>query len=574
MPLDASTVSCLCRELSAELTGARIEKVQQPASDTVVLSVRGQHGGTRVLLSAGSGTARVHLATELYDNPQQPPMFCMLLRKHLTGARILEIRQPGFERMLEFRLSTLNELGVESEELLEAELIGSASNLALVGSDGRIIDCIRRYGSLESGTRCMLPGMLYEYPRPQNKLLLTEADVTAVRALAEPADRSRPPEKWLLNTLAGLSPALCRELAFRAGDSYENLPMVVDAFRESLQNGECSPYLVLQEDKPIDFSCLAMTHYGNAAVSESCESFSRMLEIFYTRRSKAEILRRNSHELFRSMKNARDRLQRKLAGQREELKKTENREELRHQAELITANIWKIRKGDRVLECEDYDREDCPLIRIELDPMKNPQQNAALRFKQYNKMKSAEQHLTVLIREAEEQLEYLNSVLAELDTALSEKDIQSIRMELTATGWLRRQKNEKKTAAKQQAPYSFQSSDGYEIRIGRSNLQNDELTFRLARRTDLWLHVQKIHGSHVVISADGTDIPENTILEAAEAAAWFSQGREAGKIPVDYTQIRFVRKPSGALPGKVIYTDYRTVYVEPSKDFGRRFDRK
>ena len=303
---------------------------------------------------------------------------------------------------------------------------------------------------------------------------------------------------------------------------------------------------------------------------ERCASFSELLDAFYTRRDRAEQQRRRTHELTRTVRTARDRLARKLAGQREDLKRTEGREEIRRQAELITANLYRLKKGARSLVCEDYFSEGSPEVTISLDPLKSPQQNAAALYKEYNKLKAAERHLTVLIAEGEGQLDYLESVLDALERAESEKDLSDLRRELSETGWLRRQKNAKVARGKAQAPLRFVSDDGFEILVGRSNVQNDELTARIARRTDYWLHVQKLHGSHVIVRCDGQEPPGRTLEQAATLAVYHSQGRGGGKTPVDYTMARSVRKPSGALPGKVIYTDYKTLLAESDEELVKR----
>ena len=307
---------------------------------------------------------------------------------------------------------------------------------------------------------------------------------------------------------------------------------------------------------------MAISQYGPAAQLERYDSFSEMLDAFYTRRDRAEQQRRRSHDLTKTVRTLRDRQQRKLAAQREELRRTEGREDIRHQAELVTANIYRLRRGDRSLECEDYYDPACPVVHIELDPLKTPQQNAAALYKEYNKLKAAEQHLTVLTREGECQLDYLNSVLDELERAETDRDLSDIRRELTETGYIRARKGGKAERVKPQSPLKFVSDDGLEILAGRSNAQNDELTLKLARRTDYWLHTQRVHGSHVIIRCEGEEPPPRTLEQAAGIAAYYSQARGAGKVQVDYTMVRNVRKPSGALPGKVIYTDHKTMLAE------------
>ena len=355
---------------------------------------------------------------------------------------------------------------------------------------------------------------------------------------------------------------ICRELSYRCGGDYELLPVQLDALAETVENGEYAPCLINRDGKPFDFSFLRISQYGEAAQTELCESFSQLLDAFYSRRDQQEQQRRRGRELQRSVKSARDRLARKLAGQREDFRKTETREEVRRRAELVTANLYRIRRGDRSLVCEDYYEPDCPEISIALDPLKTPQQNAAALYKEYGKLKGARQHLSVLIEQGEQQLDYLNSVLDELERAESEKDLSDIRRELSETGYLRRQKGARTEKGRAQTPLRFVTDAGLEVLVGRSNVQNDELTTKLARRTDYWLHTQRVHGSHVILRCEGQEPDEASLEQAASIAAYYSQGREAGKIPVDCTMVRFVRKPSGSLPGKVIYTDYHTILAE------------
>ena len=566
MPLDAICLSALTGELSEKLAGAKIDKIQQPERDMILLSMRGRGENLRLLIAAGTGNARVHLSKSAFENPAEPPMFCMFLRKHLTGARILSVTQPKYERVLKLELETRDELGVEGQKTLIAELIGRSANLILVDAEGRILDCLRRMdygGDLE---RRMLPGMFYRDVPPQTKPALLETEPETIRAMIENTDRTRPIDKWLLDSFAGLSPLVCRELSFRCGGEWTLLAPMLDAFTESVKAGELRPYLFFDGKKPVDFCFMRLKQYGDALRCEEADSFSDMLDRFYTGRDKIEQQRRRGHDLLKTVRTVRDRQQRKLNARYEELKKSEDREGVRRTAEFITANLYRLKKGDSVLHCQDYYEPDCPEIEIALDPLKTPQQNAAVMFKDYNKRKAASEHLTTLIAEGEAQLDYLNSVLELIGAAESEKDLTDLRRELVDTGYIKASAAKKREKVKAQAPLRFVSSDGREILVGRSNLQNDELTTKLGRRTDYWLHTQKIHGSHVLIRCEGEPPSDRCIEEAAVIAAYYSQGRGGGKIPVDYTMLRFVRKPSGALPGKVIYTDYKTITVESDEE--------
>lgn len=573
MPLDAVTVSALAKELNERIEGGKIDKVQQPERDMLLLSLRAKGENLRLVIAAGTGNARAGITRGSFENPAEPPMFCMLMRKHLVGARILSVTQPEYERLLIFTLDTHDELGVQSEKKLAVELIGRSANAVLIGADGRIIDCMRRMDFAGDALRRMLPGMIYRLPPKQEKPVFFALDPAQRRALIASADKTVPVDKWLMDSFSALSPLICRELAYRCNNDYVNLPDACDALCEAVAAGELAPWLISIDGKPKDFSFMAISQYGPAAQLERYGSFSEMLDAFYTRRDRAEQQRRRSHDLIKTVRTLRDRQQRKLAAQCEELRRTEGREDIRHQAELVTANIYRLRRGDRSLECEDYYDPACPVVHIELDPLKTPQQNAAALYKEYNKLKAAEQHLTVLTREGERQLDYLNSVLDELERAETDRDLSDIRRELTETGYIRARKGGKAERVKPQSPLKFVSDDGLEILAGRSNAQNDELTLKLARRTDYWLHTQRVHGSHVIIRCEGEEPPPRTLEQAAGIAAYYSQARGAGKVQVDYTMVRNVRKPSGALPGKVVYTDHKTMLAESDGALAERLKR-
>ena len=559
MPLDAIYLSALTAELKDKLVGGRIDKVQQPERDMLLLSLRAKGENLRLLLAAGTGNARVHLTESSFENPAEPPMFCMLLRKHLVGAHISAVYQPDYERLLIIELEGHDEMGFASQKKLVAEMIGRSANVILVDGEGRIVDCMRRMDFGGDAQRRMLPGMIYRLPPKQEKPPLLETDSAQRKTMIAGSDRQQSLDKWLLNSFAGLSPLVCRELAHRCGGSYDTLPELLDAFADSVQAGDLRPTILYEEGKPRDFSFMPISQYGPSVSCREEESFSKLLDSFYSQRDQAEQQRRRSHQLFKTVRTIRYRIQRKLASQTEELRRTEDRDEVRKTAELVTANIYRIKKGDRTLECVDYYDPECPVIRIALDPLKTPQQNAAALFKEYNKLKAARAHLTGLIEEGERQLDYLNSVLELLSLSETEKDISDIRRELIATGYLRKQGGSKADRSKGQAPWRFVTDDGFEVLAGRSNVQNDELTTKTGRRTDYWFHTQHLHGSHVILRCNGLEPTELAVAQAAVIAAYYSQGREGGKVPVDYTMLRFVRKPSGALPGKVIYTDYKTI---------------
>ena len=570
MPLDSICTAALVQELKASIEGARIDKIQQPERSMLLFSIRVNGENKRLLLAAGTGNARVHVTQSGFENPAEPPMFCMLMRKHLTGARILSVDQPDRERMIELTMDCRDEMGIAAKKRLMVEMFGRSSNMVLVAEDGRILDCLRRVDYAGDISRRLLPGMIYRYPPKQNKLAFWEADDEQFDSLLSRADPDMPADRWLLDHISGLSPLICRELAARGGGQLAGIREQLFELRSRVLSGDMHPYMLLQSGKPMDFSFMPITQYGDAITEERFSSFSELLDAFYSRRDREEQQRRRSHELMHSVKTSRDRLLRKLVEQKEELRRTENKETVRRNAELITANMYRLKKGEREAVCEDYYQENCPQIRIPLDPLKTPQQNAAALFKKYNKLKGAEQHLTILIGQGEQQLEYLNSVLEEIERAESEKDLSDIRRELTAAGFLRTLKGTRIDRGKAQAPLRYVSDDGLEILVGRSNVQNDELTTKIARRTDYWLHTQKVHGSHVILRCDGLEPPARSLEQAASLAVYHSQARGGGKTPVDYTMVRFVRKPSGALPGKVLYTDYKTIVSESDEALANR----
>ena len=570
MPLDALCLTAVAEELRPVLEGAKIDKIYQPTRDEVVLFLRGQGENVRLLLSANPGHPRAHLTTLTRENPDKPPMFCMLLRKHLLGGRILELNQPPLERILDFGLETIDELGDRVERRLVLEAMGRSANLILLDREGRIIDCIRRIdGDLSKGQRQVLPGLFYRQPPAPDKLnpfILGEEELLA--ALDNPTQKE--PEKLLMDTFTGLSPLIARELAFRAGGA-EGLYSALLKLRKDVKENNFTPYLLVRDGKPMDFSFLPILQYGPETESIRQESFSVMLDGFYERREAAERVRQRGQDLVKTVTNARDRTARKLANQEKELAATLDREKLREQGDIITSNLHAMEKGMTVLKAMNFYDPECREIEIKLDPLLTPQLNAAKYYKEYNKAKTAEKMLTLQIEKGERELEYLNSVLENLELAEGERDLGEIRQELTDTGYLRRAKTaakrEKRVAGK---PMEFRSSAGLRITVGKNNSQNDQLTTKMAYKSDIWLHTQKIHGSHVILWLEGGEADAQSLTEAAVLAATFSQARESTRVPVDYTPVKYVKKPAGARPGMVIYTTYQTAVVDPDPELAKR----
>ena len=582
MPLDAICLGAVTNELNTVLTGCRIEKVYQPDRDEIVIQTRGQGGARRLLVSIAAGTPRVHFIETARENPAVPPMFCMLLRKHVQGAKIAAVTQPAVERMLSIELDTTDEMGVACKKHLICELMGKHSNVVLCGEDNRIIDAMRRVDGDLSGKRQVLPGLFYRMPPAQDKHDPFAVSGVGLAAAAAQADGEQMLDRFLLNTLLGFSPLLCRELAFRAtGDTAKPLGMlsdeernrlakVYDDFLAYIEEERWKPFLLTKsEDSAVfDFTFLPVTQYEGLMNVTQYESFSSLLAAFFEKKGRVERMTRRSSDLHKAVVNARDRLARKLSAQKKELAGAHDREKYKRTGELITANLYQLEKGMNKAKVIDYYNKDCPEVEISLDVRLTPQQNAQKYFKLYTKSKTAEEVLTEQIRQGSIELDYLESVLVQLGEAETERDLAQLREELTLSGVLSaKQTRNKKGRQKpvQAKPFHYRTTDGFDIFAGKNNLQNDLLTLKIAFKSDIWFHTQKIHGSHVILVTDGREPTEQAMTEAAMIAAYHSKARSSSMVPVDYTQVRQVKKPAGAKPGMVIYHVYQTAYVTPDE---------
>ena len=582
MPLDAICLGAVTNKLNTVLTGCRIEKVYQPDRDEIVIQTRGQGGARRLLVSIAAGTPRVHFIETARENPAVPPMFCMLLRKHVQGAKIAAVTQPAVERMLSIELDTTDEMGVACKKHLICELMGKHSNVVLCGEDNRIIDAMRRVDGDLSGKRQVLPGLFYRMPPAQDKHDPFAVSGVGLAAAAAQADGEQTLDRFLLNTLLGFSPLLCRELAFRAtGDTAKplgtlsdeernRLAKVYDDFLAYIEEKRWKPFLLTKsEDSAVfDFTFLPVTQYEGLMNVTQYESFSSLLAAFFEKKGRVERMTRRSSDLHKAVVNARDRLARKLSAQKKELAGAHDREKYKRTGELITANLYQLEKGMNKAKVIDYYNKDCPEVEISLDVRLTPQQNAQKYFKLYTKSKTAEEVLTEQIRQGSIELDYLESVLVQLSEAETERDLAQLREELTLSGVLSaKQTRNKKGRQKpvQAKPFHYRTTDGFDIFAGKNNLQNDLLTLKIAFKSDIWFHTQKIHGSHVILVTDGREPTEQAMTEAAMIAAYHSKARSSSMVPVDYTQVRQVKKPAGAKPGMVIYHVYQTAYVTPDE---------
>ena len=570
MAFDAFYMTCVLDEIRT-LQEIRVEKIHQPSRDTVLLHLRHSGGRAKLLFAANPTAPRLHLTTATPENPPEPPMFCMLLRKHLSGGRLVEISQLPMERCAIFTFDCIDEMGDMVQKKLVAELMGRTCNLYLLSPEGRIIDCLRRIGLDESARRAALPGLNYQLPEPvnkQNPLSLSEEDY--VNLLSAPgadllSDR-------LMDTLGGLSPLICREAAlFAAGDcdaritdtDHRTLGEKLHLyFRENLTHpAPC--YYAQADGTPKQFAFCPIRQYGQ---SHQAESFSALLDMYYTLRDRKDALRQKGQGLRKTVQNLCTRLRRKMAIQEKELEETFDRERLRQLGDIVTANIHRIQKGQTLLEAEDFYDEEMKVIQIPISNILSPQQNAAKFYKDYARMKNAEKELTRQLELGETELTYLTSVLDELNRASSDQELEEIRQELQQGGYVKADSGKKRIKQSKLPPMCFESTEGVPIYVGRNNRQNDELTFKMARKDDIWLHAQKVHGSHVIIACGGKPVADDTVTQAAQLAAYYAEATGGQNVPVDVTPVKQVKKPAGGKPGMVIYHTYRTVVVNPYPD--------
>ena len=566
MPLDALCIGEVTKELQA-LVGSRVDKVQQPERDVLLLHLRGSAGAVRLLISAGSGSARVHLTRMDRENPAEPPMFCMLLRKHLSGARLLSLEQPAWERVMLLRFACLDEMGEASEKTLAVEMMGRSANIILVDGAGRILDCLHKADPMSAPKRPLLPGLFYALPPAQDKESIFLTSEEGFREAFVRGGKDRSADEWLVQSFAGISPLMAREIVWAAtGESDARLRETTaeklwDAFT-ALRDAPARPTMLLRADAPYDLYCRPIRQYGGALRQERMESFSQLLDGFYTEKERLAHQQQRSQALVKLVKNRRERAARKLASRLEERKATAKRETWRQYGDLIKANLYRMKRGQTSLEAENFYDPDSAPVAIPLEIRLSPQQNAERYYKLYTKAKNAEKVLTEQISEAQRELGYLESVQQELQLASGEKDLGEIRQELITQGYLRAT-DKRRRKEPPPRPLRFHSPDGCLIQVGKNNLQNDWLTLKAAEKNDLWFHVQKSHGSHVVARCTRED--REAVEAAALLAAWYSDARDSANVPVDYTLVRYVKKPSGARPGMVIYTDYKTIYVTPER---------
>lgn len=585
MALDGAFLSLLREEIERSVLDARIDKIYQPSKEEIILLLRGREGAHRLLLSANASGARVHFTKETVENPKSPPMFCMLLRKYLGSGRLVAVRQQGMDRILFLDFETYNELSDRVTVTLAVEIMGRHSNIIVLDQNGKIIDAIKRVNEDMSSVRMILPGLIYELPPAQDKLSLLRDDISEIVARVKNG-RDGELSKCILGAVEGVSPLLTREMAdyvtrgehkFKselADAQYDRLFFSLSQVRKVLAEHQPTPTMVLDlEGKPKDFSFVEIRQYGHMMLTREYETLSSLLDDFYRERDRMERMKQRSHDLLKFIVNLNDRIVRKLDLQRQELAQSKNRERLKICGDLLSANLYQLQKGMSLARLENFYEEGAPEVEIPLDPALTPVQNAQKYYAEYRKADTAEKKLKELIEQGERELVYVDSIFDAITRTNSESELAAIKAELAEGGYIKNIRARKQKPEKLK-PKRYRSSDGFTILVGRNNVQNDELTLRTARGNDMWLHTQKIPGSHTIILSEGKEISDRAIEQAAVIAAFNSRAQDSAQVPVDYTPVRYVKKPNGAKPGMVIYETYRTAYVTPQRELVEALEEK
>lgn len=573
MSLDGAFLHIVKNELMP-LIGSRVDKVYQPSREEIVISLRTLHSGAKkLILSANSVSARVNITNAAFENPSQPPMLCMLMRKHLGSGRLINIRQDGLERILYLDFECVNEIGDIVTNTLIAEIMGRHSNIILV-RDGRVVDSVKRITDDISSVRRILPNIPYETPPRSERLNLLE--VAPEEVLAEIEGSPERLCKKLTAVLEGVSPIFARECAYYSAkdvdavcadlsaSAKDRLKFILAKAKKALC-GEAE-FTVVSElnGKKKDFCFINIEQYSTGMLVSHCNSANELLDSFFAAADRSERTKQRAHDLLKLLMNAYERVSRKIELQKKELAECSEREVFRVCGDLLNANIYRLEKGQTKAELEDFYTGETRVI--QLDARLTPAQNAQKYYNEYRKLDTAEKMLTELIAKGQDELIYIDSVFDAVSRTEGETELNEIRRELREQGYLRGGVRPDEKSKKQSEPLKYRSTEGFEILVGRNNVQNDRLTLKTAKATDVWLHTQGIAGSHVIIRTEGKEVPEQTLFEAAQLAAFHSKGRTSSQVPVDYVAVKFVKKPAGAKPGMVIFTNNRTLFVAPDEE--------
>ena len=572
MAFDACTMRAVLSEFSHEFPEAKIEKVFQPRNDEIDLLIHHGRSSRRLVFNVGPNAPRLQVSDVQKENPIKAPMFCMLLRKYFTGARIISVDQPGFDRIASFRVSCYDDMGFPTERRIVCEIMGKYANLIILDSEDKILAALKVIDFAASTVRQVLPGLKYQIPDKPAKLSPLTVDRGALLRALEAFPRERSLEKFITQTYSGIATQIAHELTYRATGHIDtpiceiNIDKLISVFEDwqsLLIEERYTPTLAVDKSgKPVDYSYMDITYLGDSATTRSYNSFASLLDTYFAERDRLEHIHQRAKDISTLINNAVARTERKLAIQRAALADSERGEEYKRNADLITANIYKLSRGMQSFTAVDYYSEDCPEIEIPLDTRLSPAQNAQKMYKQYNKCKTAKAVLTEQIATWESELLYLGSVADFLGRAECEDDVVQLREELYRSGYASRMKGYRPQKNAKTQPRRLLTSGGYLLLVGRNNIENDQITHKTAEKSDLWFHVKDIPGSHVVMLTGGDEPPELDYTEAAAVAARFSKAT-GDLVAVDYTRIKNIKKPNGAKPGFVIYKTNYTAFVKP-----------
>ncbi len=566
MAFDGIVIANLIKELKETILNGRISKIAQPEHDELLLTIKGNSGQIRLALSASASLPLIYLTKENKPSPMTAPNFCMLLRKHIANGRITDICQPQMERIIQFKIEHLNELGDLCQKQLMIELMGKHSNIIFCDENYKIIDSIKHISAQVSSVREVLPGRTYFIPKTQEKCnpLETSQEEFYQKVFSKPQSL----QKSIYTTYTGVSPVIASELCFRAGLegdrpcsalSQEQKLHLFHHFSwmmEDVRKGRFCPNIIKNGKEPVEFAAVALTQYGDLTVNEYPD-ISKVLETYYADKNAYTRIRQKSADLRKIISTILERNRKKYDLQLKQLKDTEKREKYKVYGELINTYGYNLEEGARQLTAENYYNGE--MITIPLDPQLTPQENAKKYFDKYNKLKRTFEALTDLTRETHEETEHLESISTSLDIAVSEEDLTQIKEELAQYGYIRKKHTGKKEKIKSR-PFHYLSSDGFHIYIGKNNFQNDDLTFKFAVGNDWWFHAKGMPGSHVIVKTNGEELPDRVFEEAGRLAAYYSKGRENDKVEIDYLEKKHVKKPNGSKPGFVVYyTNYSLV---------------
>lgn len=570
MALDTLALQCITEELKNTIIGGRIEKVYQPERDEITLNIRTYTDSYKLTISASPTNPRIHFSSFNKNNPPTPPMFCMLMRKHISSGKIINIRNLDCDRIVIFDIESYNELGDLTVKHLIVEIMGRHSNVILTHDDMTIIDSVKHIDFTMSSVRQILPGGVYVIPPVQDKVPILSDDIKNFHLFLPEA--SMRIDKLILSQIGGISPLTAREITyrtFRRCDIFTNDIESFDNLNKAIQNFpvcEFKPCIITEKEsgRVLDFSAIDITQYEGLADIKYYNSMSELLEDFYATKDSLERMKQKSADIVKLLNNNITKISKKITILSSTIEDAKNKDKYKKYGDLLTGNLYAIKTGDLYAKVTDYYSENLEEITVQLQPELTPAQNAQRYYKLYNKAKNAEIEAAIQLKNAKDDLEYLESTLQLVESCTNEADINAIRNELAEMGYLKVKRNNKKQAVIASKPHHYLSSDGFDIYVGKNNTQNDKLTLKFANSSDIWFHTKKIHGSHVIIKL-GIDknVPDKTILEAAQLAAYYSKAKNSSNVPVDYTVVKNVKKPNGAKPGMVIYDSYNTIYVNP-----------